>query len=83
MGSRSRGLIMVNTDYPHQSLWTCKTCFGVERRDFFKPYCAVCQTFRACPHNGGILVKTDNGNMWVWPDRTAFHQPLREESQQV
>lgn len=55
----------------------CKECFGDVLPNFFRPYCHLCGTWRACPHNGGIAVQTDNGTHWVWPDRVTVHRPLR------
>lgn len=55
----------------------CKTCFGDVMPDFFKPYCQLCGTWRACAHNGGVAVRTKVGFGWVWPDRVIQHRPLR------
>jgi hypothetical protein len=55
----------------------CSLCVGPDFPKYYKSFCDICDTFRACPHNGGILVHSDLGNVWVWPDRVARHSPLR------
>lgn len=53
----------------------CAAC-AEPRPDFFKPFCAICDTWRACPHNGGVPVRTRRGVTYVWPDQAILHEPL-------
>jgi len=53
----------------------CSNCVE-DRKKFFKPRCEYCKTWRACPHNGGVLVRTRRGMTFVWPDQAILHQPL-------
>jgi len=54
----------------------CSACTGQYQPLYFKPYCHLCETWRPCLHNGGVMVKTQVGISWVWPDQVDRHEAL-------
>lgn len=48
----------------------CRTCYpDVPRLKILRRYCRVCESDSACEHNGGIYVRTIDGErIWAWPD---------------
>lgn len=59
-----------------EGLTPCHVCWPMHHKNVFKPYCELCRSFRACPHNGGEPVRTRRGVTYVWPENVRFHEPL-------
>jgi|SRR5262245_40113999 len=61
---------LITIDLAELGVRPCRTCYpDAPNLKVRKAYCELCQSKRACEHNGGVLITDRAGrHMYVWPD---------------